>query len=78
MIVTMKRHSIPAGRFKAECLSLIDRVAETREPFIVTKRGRPVVQVAPLPADASASLEGSVTVNGDIVSPILGRWDVDQ
>lgn len=72
-----KRRTIAAAQFKAECLALIDRVAETGETYIVTKRGRPVVQVIPLrDADASA-LEGSVTVRGDIVAPVLDRWDVD-
>lgn len=31
---------ISAVKFKATCLKLIDRVAETGEPVIITKRGR--------------------------------------
>jgi len=31
----MTKRTIPAGRFKAECLGLIDRVARTWEPLIV-------------------------------------------
>jgi prevent-host-death family protein len=76
--MTMTAKHVPAGRFKAECLGLIDRVAETREPFIITKHGRPVVQVIPMPAESSAALVGSVTVHGDIVGPILGAWDADR
>ena len=48
IVVTMKKRTIPAGQFKAECLKLIDQVADTREPLIVTKRGKPVVEVIPL------------------------------
>lgn len=31
---------ISAVRFKATCLELIDRVAETGEPVVITKRGK--------------------------------------
>ena len=33
---------ISAGEFKAKCLKLMNQVANTREPIIITKRGRPV------------------------------------
>jgi len=78
IIMTMKKRTIPAGQFKAECLRLIDQVADTREPLIVTKRGRPVVEVVPIRIRESNSLRGSVTVHGDIVGPILDSWDVDR
>ena len=78
IIVTMKKRTIPAGQFKAECLRLIDQVADTREPLVVTKRGRPVVEVVPIRIRESKSLRGSVTVQGDIVGPILDSWDVDR
>jgi prevent-host-death family protein len=68
---------VPAGRFKAECLALLDRVEQTGEPVVVTKRGRPVAEVVPIRAKAR-SLKGSVTVRGDIVNPILDAWDVDR
>ena len=78
IIMTMKKRTIPAGQFKAECLRLIDQVADTREPLIVTKRGRPVVEVVPIRIREGKSLRGSVTVHGDIVGPILDSWDVDR
>ena len=37
--------SIPAGRFKAQCLKLLDEVAETGETIVVTKRGKPAGSV---------------------------------
>ena len=76
--MTMKKRTLPAGQFKAECLRLIDQVADRREPLIVTKRGRPVVEVIPIRIRESKSLRGSVTVHGDIVGPILDSWDVDR
>ena len=78
IIVTMNKRTIPAGKFKAECLGLIDQVERTRESFIVTKRGRPVVEVVPVQVRKAKSLLGSVIVNGDIVGPILDAWDADR
>ena len=76
--MTMKKRTIPAGKFKAECLALLDRVAETGESYIVTKRGRPVAEIVPIRTRRVRPLRGSVTVRGDIVGPILGAWDVDR
>ena len=73
-----KTRTIAAGRFKAECLALLDRVDRTGEPYVVTKRGRPVAEVVPVRTRAPRSLRGSVTTHGDIVGPILGNWDVDR
>ena len=79
MIVTMsKKRSMPAGKFKAECLAVLDRVAETGERVVVTKRGRPVAEVGPVKSSRSRPLTGSVTISGDIVAPVLGDWDLDR
>lgn len=67
---------VPAGRFKAECLALLDRVEQTGEPVVVTKRGRPVAEVVPIRVK-KRTLKGSVTVRGDIVGPILDAWDLE-
>ncbi len=77
MTMTKKR-TIPAGKFKAECLALLDRVAETAEPYVITKRGRPVAEVVPVRTHAPRPLRGSVTTHGDIVGPILGAWDAER
>ena len=47
---------MPAGRFKAECLALLDRVEQSGEPVVVTKRGRPVAEVVPIRATARTPL----------------------
>ena len=70
--------SIAASAFKARCLALLDRVAETGEPLVVTKRGRPVARVVPARTPGSSSLRGSVTVRGDIIGPILDSWTLDR
>ena len=33
--------TVPATEFKAKCLELMDRVAERRESFVITKRAMP-------------------------------------
>jgi prevent-host-death family protein len=79
MIMTMsKDRTIPAGRFKAECLALLDRVSATGETLVVTKRGRPVAEVVPVRRRAKRPLRGSVTVHADIVAPILGSWAIER
>lgn len=42
------RYRIPAGEFKARCLALMDRVQETGEEYVITKRGRPVARISPI------------------------------
>jgi len=39
---------VPATQFKAQCLALIDRVAEGGEPIVISKRGRPVARLVSL------------------------------
>jgi len=48
----------PAGRFKAQCLELLDDVAQTGETTVVTKPGKPVAKVEPI--EAPPPLKGSV------------------
>jgi prevent-host-death family protein len=68
---------MPVGEFKAKCLALVDEVRDTGEPIIITKRGVPFAQLAPLEnavprkVDVDSifgSLRGMVTITGDIVS----------
>ncbi|MGH9456184.1 MAG: type II toxin-antitoxin system Phd/YefM family antitoxin [Thermoanaerobaculia bacterium] len=67
-----RKLEIPAGEFKARCLALLDRVAETGEEVVVTKRGRPVARVVPV--ETPAPLEGSIIREGDLISPIDEPW----
>ena len=73
--------TLAAAKFKARCLALIDSVAQTHEPIIVTKHGKPMVKIIPYDAvkDLSEkSLRGAATFIGDIVSPIDETWEVDS
>ena len=73
--------TIAAGEFKAKCLKLLDEVAETREPLIVTKFGKPVAQIVPIPPariELFGAMKGSVLWEGDIISPLEDEWEVNQ
>jgi prevent-host-death family protein len=78
----MTTRAIPAGEFKARCLALLDEVQASGEEIIVTKRGKPVARVVPVNDDAVKRardrLRGSITFQGDIVSPIEVEWEADQ
>jgi prevent-host-death family protein len=72
---------IPAGEFKARCLALMDDVRKTREPVVITKRGKPVAKL--VPADDAGQefigrLKGVIRSVGDIESPIESpeAWEV--
>jgi len=69
--------TIAAGEFKAKCLKLLDEVAEKRQPLLITKHGKPVAQVIPVPGERNivGSMNGSVLWMGDIISPIDVEWD---
>lgn len=69
--------SVAAVVFKAKCLALLDEVAESRLPLVVTKRGRPVARVVPIAAAPKASLKGTLLAQRDIVSPIDDAWEAD-
>ena len=69
---------INATEFKAKCLKLMDEMSKTREPIIVTKRGRPVAMVTPIEIEKKHSyfgyMAGTITIVGDIISPIEEPW----
>jgi prevent-host-death family protein len=63
---------IPAAQFKSECLHLLDAVAHSRRPIIVTKRGKPVAKLVPVeeePIDIFGRMAGTIRICGDIVGP---------
>jgi len=71
--------SIAAGKFKAECLHLLDEVAHQREGIVITKHGRPVARLVPMPAGCSlhGALAGSVHDSDDVIAPTGEAWDVE-
>lgn len=70
--------SIAAGKFKDVCLKMLDEVARTRTPIVITKRGRPVARLVPYVTTAARrGLAGSVlNETGDPFST-GEKWDAD-
>jgi prevent-host-death family protein len=69
--------SIPAAVFKAECLKLMDEVARTGQPVVITKHGKPVAQLVPVAAEPRSMfgyMKNTVTIKGDIVAPTDDAW----
>jgi prevent-host-death family protein len=73
--------TMTAAEFKAKCLELMDRVAATGEPIVVTKRGKPVAQLAPVakkPKTLRGFLKGRIKSGRNIISPIDVTWDASR
>jgi prevent-host-death family protein len=73
--------TMSAGQFKAQSLKVMDDVHSTREPIVITKRGRPVAKLVPAdgqPDDVFGCMRGEVEIVGDIVSSAvpLEDWEV--
>lgn len=68
------------SEFKAHALNVLDQVAKSKNPVIVTKRGKPLAQILPYQADQvdhrPGKLADTLVFEKDIVSP-LGEemWD---
>lgn len=70
--------TIQAGKFKAQCLALLDEVAQTNETLIITKHGKPVAKLLPFDKKKDGNktpLKGLATLVGDIISPIDEEWE---
>ena len=69
--------NIPAAVFKAECLRLMDEVARTGQPVVITKHGKPVAQLVPIPAQSRSLfgyMKNTVQIKGDVIAPVDEEW----
>ena len=71
---------IAASAFKVRCLALLDEVAETGVPFVVTKRGKPVARLVPVEEARPRDLLGSVSYEReqDLLSPVDDPWEAER
>jgi len=68
------------SKFKAQCLSVMDRVRRTGRPVRVTRYGRPIVDVvpsAPVTRDVRTLgfLKDTTTITGDLIAPVVAARD---
>jgi prevent-host-death family protein len=59
--------NIPATEFKARCLEILDRVAERRESYVITKRGKPVAKLVPADPPRRKDIFGCMVGRKEIV-----------
>jgi prevent-host-death family protein len=73
---------VAAGKFKAQCLALLDEVEAKRAAVVVTKNGRPVARVVPMPLVQEDPIfgfyKGKLEIVGDIISPIYSDDELDE
>ena len=70
--------TVKASEFKAKCLALMDEVAETGKPLVITKNGKPVAQLGPVvarPSSLAGAHAGKTHILGNIISPIDEDWE---
>lgn len=76
-----KKHSVPVGEFRQRATEIVRLVEQTKEPVLITRRGKPVVELRPAAADP-ASLRGSVKLRTgtDLTRPALEpeAWEANR
>lgn len=70
-----------AGKFKAQCLQLMDLVSETHQQVVVTKRGKAVAALVAIepetPRPIFGRLRGRLEASTDIIGPLPSAWGAD-
>jgi prevent-host-death family protein len=70
--------SVPAAKFKEQCLALLDQVDP--DGIIITKHGKPVAKLVPIYTDSAkliGSLKGKIKIKGKILSTGV-KWDAES
>jgi prevent-host-death family protein len=73
-----KYRTVPAGEFKNACLKLMDDVSKQRIPITVTKRGRPLVQIVPVPDTEAPNLRGTIVHEDADIFSTGEQWEADR
>lgn len=59
------------SQFKAQCIAVLKEAQRTREPILVTRRGRPIARIEPVVEGLAdrrfGALKGQMRVKGDLV-----------
>ena len=69
------------SKFKAKCIATLKEVQRTREPMLITLRGKPLVTVQPVesraPGKRLGGLKGLMTIHRNLVKiDTTGDWDM--
>ena len=75
----MRQRSVPAGEFKNRCLKLMDQVHKDGIPITVTKRGKPLVRVAPIRSERRrAGLKGTIVYEAKDIFSTGESWEAER
>ena len=72
---------IKASEFKAKCLQIMNRVAETGDEVVITKNGIPISRLVPYrtrPQSLFGIDRGRMEILGDIITPLDAGWEVHE
>lgn len=73
---------ITATEFKATCLKVMDKVHEKHIEILITKHGKPIAMIVPVPERESDEIYGcmanTATIQDDIISPIKTSWEANE
>jgi len=71
--------TIAASEFKAKCLKILERLDPSG--LIITKRGRPIAKVTPIPIEDNlklvGSMKGKIKIKGDLFSTNI-KWNAQS
>jgi prevent-host-death family protein len=68
---------LSVSKFKATCLAVVEEVAKSKKPVIITKRGKPIAELIPYEAEAApVPLKETVVFLEDIISSVAAEdWE---
>jgi prevent-host-death family protein len=70
-----------AAQFKAQCLAVMDHVAQSGQPVVITKHGKPVAKLVPANEgedEIFGALAGIARITGDIENTVpASEWEVE-
>ena len=76
----MSGRQVSAAEFKAKCLRIIQEMGSDGQPVTITRRGRPVAVLSPLPREPAVSpfvgmMRGTVLAYEDPLAPAASPSD---
>ncbi len=74
-------YQMKAGKFKAECLKVMDDVKRTHRKVVITKRNVPIAKLVPIDKQDErvfGKLKGTVHFKGDIIASIEEVWNASS
>jgi prevent-host-death family protein len=74
--------TMAAGEFKAKCLAVMDEVQAKRTTVTITKNGKPVACLVPVPFDGKDPIFGFFLgkgrIVGDVTEPIYTEQEYEE